>query len=536
MIRRNEKIEKSGKVLIACKNIQKEYEDFSVLNGISFSIYRHEKIGLVGVNGAGKSTLMKIIAGLEKPDDGMLNINATVGYVPQEISGSEKIFTAKELLQKEHTTNIYNEAVSILRKLGAPPDILDKTISNLSGGEKSKITVVRIMLAPADVLLLDEPTNNLDLPALAFLENFIEKSNKAFLIISHDRKFLDRTVNKIIEIDEFARKSVLYDGNFSAYLEERGARTEREGNLYTDQIEKREKIKKSAEEKLKRMRNVEKVIKNKGRVNAKILEIPANTILRGKAGKAGKQSRILKDKLEKTIADEQIEKPHRKISMKLNFETDERSGVSVFNIVDVVKQTGGVNFDSINMSIQYGDRILIVGPNGAGKTTFIKMLLGELVPDSGQIKRGTRLHIGYLPQEENFKENNSVKKQFMEDTKGMKEGDVRRTLNRFGLSTEDVQKKIKDISPGERSRLILAIMMTKKVNCLILDEPSNHLDIEALEQLEQALKDFSGTLILISHDRYFIDNVNIQKTYLLEDGKLEHIMDYHAYEHHVGLQ
>jgi len=424
-------------------------------------------------------------------------------------------------------------AVSLLQELGASPSILEKSIGELSGGEKSKITIVRIMLAPSDLLLLDEPTNNLDLPALVFLEKFIEKSNKSFLIISHDRKFLDNTVNKIVEIDEFSRKSVIYDGNFSDYYTERTARIKREGDIYADQLEKREKIKKSTEEKLGRMQNIEKVIKNKGKVNAKILEIPQNTILRTKAGKMGRQARILKDKLEKMIEREQIEKQPRRLPLKLSFEMSERSGTNVFDLMGVRKKVGGAVLGPLDISIQYGDRILIVGPNGAGKTTLVKMLLGETTPDGGEIKRGTRLHIGYLPQEEGFTENVSVKKQFINAVGSVTEGDARKTLNRFGLSAEDVGKKIKDISPGERSRLILAIMMAKKVNCLILDEPSNHLDLEAMEQLEEALKTFDGTLVLISHDRHFIDNVDVHKTYMLKDGSLKHITDYHDYEHRV---
>ena len=352
-----------------------------------------------------------------------------------------------------------------------------------------------------------------------------KKSNKAFLIISHDREFLDRIIDKTIEIDEFTRESIIYNGNYSNYLKKRQERIGKEWAQYQDKQGEIARLEKSATEKEMKAKKTEKTKWKKD--NEKMA---SNAKKEKSAGDLRRAGKTLKKRL-KSIGE--AEKPKSKLPLKLSFDIAERSGDKVFELTGVVKKIGDIRVGPINLSVKYGNRILILGANGAGKTTLINMLLGKITPDGGLLERGTRLSVGYLPQESDFNANFTIIAQFMSsiDETKIKEGIARRLLNRFNLKEEDVKKKIKDISPGMKSRLMLAIMMTNKVNCLILDEPSNHLDLEALEQLEEAIKNFNGTLMLVSHDRYFIDKIGIEKTYLLEKGAdLKNLIDYHEYE------
>jgi ATPase subunit of ABC transporter with duplicated ATPase domains len=229
---------------------------------------------------------------------------------------------------------------------------------------------------------------------------------------------------------------------------------------------------------------------------------------------------------------EELEKPKHVLPLEVRFELEERSGDKVFELTNVTKKLPEHNLGPINLTIQYGDRILILGNNGSGKSTLIKLLLGSLTPDSGEVIKGTKLNIGYLPQEEDFNADATLREEFLRLTE-VEEGMGRRTLNRFKLSENDVHKKVSELSSGEKSRLMLAIIMANKVNCLILDEPSNHIDLEVLESLEEALKDYKGTLILVSHDRYLIKRIDITTTLVLENGGIKQIPSYAHYEEYA---
>ncbi len=460
-----------NKPIISVTNLNKSFDNFAVFKHADFSVQQGEKIGLVGSNGSGKSTLLKILNGSVKSDEGSISISkgVDIGYIPQEFDAD-----------------------------------------NLSGGEKTKKALAKIFLSKNDLLLLDEPTNNLDIEGLETLEKFVRESSKTFLIVSHDREFLDRTVNRIFEIDEVDKKLRIYDGNFSSYLQARNARIEKEWAEYSDSVEGRKHLEKTVEEKLKR---ADEISRNK---------LPDNDKMQGKTKVEWGQrifqrgARLLKNRLENT---ETLEKPKEFLPLNINFEVEERSGDKVLELVSITKKMPSQTLGPINLMVQYGDKILITGENGSGKTTLLKMIMGEVPPDSGEIKNGTNLKIGYLPQQEDFISEAKVKDEFIRHTK-IEEGLARKILNRFKLSTEDVNKKIKDLSSGERSRLIIATIMAQKVNCLILDEPSNHLDLQALESLEYAVKSFKGTLILVSHDRYFIKQIKPLKLLALDKGRI----------------
>ncbi len=513
-------------IILRCENIRKLYDNFLVLDGIDFSLRRGERIGIVGPNGIGKSTLLKIIAKIDKGYEGKVHTNGSIKYIPQELSNEELSMSVFDFLQKDNDGGIRNVASSFFQRLNLSINIFDKKISELSGGEKNKVAMIRILIAPHDILLLDEPTNSLDFKALKFLEEMIKKSQKTFLIISHDRKFLDSFVSKILEIGEFSKKATMYDGTFSQYMSERKARVEKEWSDYNETIKKNAKIKSAADKHLKSVAVIDKTLKDKRKMSRKITDKDhlASGMIGERAGKIGKQARVLKTRLEKMITGTQ-EKPKRRLPIMLNLEINERSGNKVLDLEKVEKQIGDTKIGPLDLVISYGDRILITGANGAGKSTLMKIILKKVGIDGGALRIGERVKFGYLPQETDFKTNETIREEFLATT-DKEESEMRKILNRFGLGEEDIKKKITDLSPGERSRFILATLIAQTANCLVLDEPSNHLDLEALGALEQALEKYKGTLIVVSHDRHFIDKINIVKTYLLKDGILNPISDY----------
>ncbi|MFA6269879.1 MAG: ABC-F family ATP-binding cassette domain-containing protein [Candidatus Paceibacterota bacterium] len=497
-----------NKPIISVTNLSKSFDNFVVFKHANFSIQQGEKIGLIGSNGSGKSTLLKILNGLVKQDEGHLTVSKemAIGYIPQEFD-ADKDQLVKDILK---TKLNQSEIISILEKLKIGESMLDRPIVKLSGGEKTKVALARIFLSKHNFLLLDEPTNNLDIEGLELLEKFVKESDKTFLIVSHDREFLDRTVNRIFEIDEVDRKLRIYDGNFSSYLQTRHARIEQEWAEYNDNVEKKIHLEKTVEDKLRRADKISRAeLRDKDKMQGKTkIEWGQKIFQRG--------AKLLKNRLENM---ENTEKPKIFLPLNINFEIEERSGDKVLELISITKNMPDQTLGPIDLVIQYGDKILITGENGSGKTTLLKMIMRQTSPDKGEIKYGTNLKIGYLPQQEDFVSEAKVKDEFIRLVK-IEEGTARKILNRFKLSTEDVNKKIRELSSGERSRLIIAIIMAQKVNCLILDEPSNHLDLQVLESLEYAVKNFKGTLILVSHDRYFIKQIAPLKSFVIKNGKI----------------
>lgn len=512
--------------ILSCRNINKTFDSFIALKDITFNLQLGDKVGLVGPNGTGKSTLLKIIAGIIEHDSGVLEHgkNITIGYIPQSFTDvqNEKVieFICKTTRKSEEA--VLSQSERYLADLHLHKEILQRAIKELSGGEKTKIAIIRILLSDCDLFLLDEPTNNLDNDALVLLEEFVQTSNKTFIVISHDRMFLDNTVQKIIGIDEFTKEASIYSGNFSEYVKQKQSNIERQWNEYEDATEKREKIEKTVAEKLKKAVSIGK---SKSRDNDKMAknfknEMGQRIMQRG--------ARLLKDKLDKM---ESVEKPKVLRPLRILFDIVERSGDKVLEMKDVCKVFPIKTLGPINLKVQYGDRVLLLGKNGVGKSTVLKMIMKEISPDRGEIILGSRVVTGYLPQEENFSLSISVLELVKQEI-GIEESDARKTLNRFRITEDDLNKEMSDLSSGERSRLILAIMMTKQPNCIILDEPSNHLDLEVLTELEAALENFKGTLIVVSHDRYFIDKLKFNKFYVVAD-KLNFISNYQEYENKI---
>jgi len=466
---------KSGPDIFACRHISKKFELIEVLRDVSFAVGRGEKVGLVGPNGSGKTTLLKIIAGKIEKDSGVISHakDLKIEYLPQIHLDPEK----------------------------------------LSGGEMAKKILLPIISSEADFFIMDEPTNNLDVDGLAMIESFVKKSSKAFLIVSHDRAFLDNIVTKIVEIEPKSKSSLVYGGNYSEYIAERKAKIERQWKEYSDKVEKIGKMSSSVEQRLSWVAEIDS--ERRGTKNLPIheREKPVAAIMRDKAGKAARRAKVMKNRLERYETDSaEIVKPNQGLPLKVSFD-HERGGTKVFDLKGAIKQIGNKKIGPIDLRVTYGDRLHIVGKNGSGKTTLLKILIGELKADSGIVEKGENVKIGYLSQERwQDRIDRQVIEEFLDITK-MDETTARELLNRFRITTEDVKKFVSLLSPGEYSRLVIAELVAVRPNCIILDEPSNHLDLEALEELENGLKEYKGTLIVVSHDRYFIGKLGLKSEF-----------------------
>lgn len=510
-------------IQLAVKEIKKSFGIYPILDGLSFEIQDFDRVGIVGRNGCGKTTLFKMILGLEIPDEGHIFIRkeARIGYVEQIPEFKPEITVRDVLMMAFEELNYKGEE---LRKLEAQmadvegkvleqclskyallsqafemaggyeieaninkivtgfkmsEDFLKKPYNTLSGGEKTTVLLGKVLLQNPDILLLDEPTNHLDIQALEWLEEYLKQYKGAVVIISHDRYFLDKVVNKIIDIEEGV--ATVYKGNYSEYVKEKERILLEEFEAYEDQ---QKKIK-AMEKAIKRLRDWA------NRADNKDLYKKAACI----------QKRLDKmTKLEKPVLSQK--------KMNLSFNDVGRSGKEVIEIIHLNKAFGKqVLFNELAFKMQYQERIALVGDNGCGKSTLIKMILGEEAVDQGEIKLGTRLKLAYLPQQVHFEnEELTVLETFKKDVV-MTETEARNTLAKFLFYGETVFKKIKGLSGGEKSRLQLCKLIQQDVNLLILDEPTNHLDIEARENLEEALLNFKGSLLFISHDRYFINKL-----------------------------
>ncbi len=479
--------------VLSCKHISYSFGENEVLCDISFSLSIGEVVALVGPNGVGKSTLLKIISGKLSPDRGSITVGQglRIVYVPQEMSAEDN---SKRVC--EYIGNVQGFELAVLR---LPSDILNRTISELSGGEKSKINLLKLVQMDSDIYVLDEPTNNLDAHALEFLEKTISKHKKraAFIIVSHDRQLLENTADNIIEIDSHSHESVIYPGPFSEYILLRKKKIENAWKLYNDYIAQKKRLEHSLREKKQWSIVGEKGPKRTD--NEKM----ARGDLKDRSGKVlGRSVNSAQLKLD---ALEKVEKPNELPVISYSIDIRDRSGDMVFDLIGVKKIFGKKAIGPLDLHIQFGETLAILGDNGAGKTTLLKMLVGKITPDLGSIRKGSGLDIGYLPQETELDDRIILDR--VKEICGKDESDFRKLLNNLGITKDEINKNINKLSPGERSRFVLALLIAKKPNCLILDEPTNHLDIYALDFLEEAIRTYEGTTIIVTHDRYFLSRI-----------------------------
>ncbi|MBC2025214.1 ribosomal protection-like ABC-F family protein [Listeria booriae] len=519
--------------IVALNNVTKRFTGDLILEKISLQVEEGERIGLIGRNGEGKSTILKIIARLETVDDGIVSVkrSATVGLLNQmpNVSGNAIVrnylrtaFADVLALQAELTEleqrmttdmserllaqygekqarfidlggyNLDTNMDKILHGLGIS-HLAEKVWEQLSGGERTKVSLAKMLLEEPDLLLLDEPTNHLDLQAVDWLTQFLRAYKGTVLVVSHDRYFLDEVVQKIVELEN--KELITYHTNFSGYLVEREERLLKEFRDYKDQQKKIKKMQQA----IKRLRQW-----------AMEANPPNDALFRRAKNMEKALARI--DVLKKPALEQK--------NMRLEFEESKRSGEDVVIFDAVWKQFGDrVLFDGLDCHIRQKERVAIVGNNGAGKSTFLKMVLGEVAPDVGTVHVGPSVDIAYLSQHMDVGDENQTVLEAFRDKVAVVEGDARHMLATFLFYGEMVFRKVANLSGGERMRLSLAQFMNQPVNTLLLDEPTNHLDIASREVLEEALRNFEGTIITISHDRFFMNQI-CDRTLWLENGEI----------------
>ena len=521
-------------MILAVNNLSKTYDGKDILKDISFHIEAHDKLGITGINGAGKSTLLKQLIGEEHPDGGSITIpkDARIGYLSQNIDADsdksiyEEVISIKqdvldmeeelrslelrmkdepdesvmkhysELMHRFELENGYavrSNVQGILKGLGFKEEEFTKKVSLLSGGQKTRLSLGRLLLDAPDILILDEPTNHLDIASVSWLEAYLKAWKGAVIIVSHDRYFLDRIVNKILDIEN--GHGMLYTGNYTAFAEKKAAlRKDRMRAYLNNQAEL--KHQQEVIDKLKQF-NREKSIKRA-------------------------ESR------EKALAKmERIDKPFDvDDAMRLHFTPSKLSGKDVLFAENLSKTFGDKElFAGVELDIKRGEKLAIIGPNGTGKTTLLKIINGTESPDSGEIELGTRVEIAYYDQEHHVLDpDNTVFDEISDAYPYMNNTEIRNLLASFLFTGEDVFKLIRDLSGGEKGRLSLAKLMLSKANLLLLDEPTNHLDITSKEILEEAVRNYEGTVIYVSHDRYFI---NRTATRIME-------LDHHHFVNYLG--
>ena len=530
-------------IILSAQNIAKSFGVNAVLRDVSFTIQQGDRIGLVGVNGCGKSTLMRIVAGLDAPDSGEMAIvrGTRIGYLAQQdmvTSGAsvwqelESVFTpvfemearlraledemgrahedaaqfARLSAEYDKLTRRFEEAdgyawksmvSGVLNGLGFTPAQYGQCVDSLSGGEKTRLCLARLLLQKPDLLLLDEPTNHLDMETLGWLENYLCAYRGSVLVISHDRYFLDHVCTGMVEI--LMGNAEQYSGNYTRYIAQRQERFETRMRAYT--LQQKEIERQQAIIARYRMFNREKSIR------------------------AAESREKALERMEK------LEKPVDERAIRFQFEARRRTGEDVLRISEVSKSFGEKHlFSHLSLHVRAGDRIALIGPNGVGKSTLIKLITGEEQADNGEIRYGANVDIGYYDQHQSaLHPDKTVLDEVWDRFPRMEQSDVRGALGMFLFTGDDVFQPIRTLSGGEKGRVALTALMLRKDNLLLLDEPTNHLDMDSREVLEDALAGFGGTIITVSHDRYFINRVADRIIEMQPDGVTEYMGNYDDY-------
>ena len=531
-------------IVLQVNQLYKSFVTDEILSGVKLEVQHRDRVALVGRNGAGKSTLLKIIAGQMSYDSGEIIIpkDVRIGYLEQhagidsELSLWDEMMTVFDHLHEKERIlrglelkmadpSVYEDAElyarimseydqlqhdfkeaggyqyeadtrSVLHGMQFFPEDYDKLIRSLSGGQRTRLALAKLLLSKPDLLILDEPTNHLDIETLSWLEGYLKGYNGAILIVSHDRYFLDQVVNLVYEVSR--TKVTRYVGNYSGYLDEKAKNYERDLKMFERQMDEKAKLETFIQKNLARA-STTKMAQSRRKVLEKT------------------------DWMESPDGDEK--------SANFGFTIERQSGNDVLSVDRVTIGYSDKPISSnINLRIFREDRIALVGPNGVGKSTLLKTIVKDLEALAGDIRYGTNVQIGYYDQEQaKLNSNKTVLAELWDEWPLLNEKEIRSILGRFLFSGDDVAKTVNSLSGGEKARLALAKLMMQKSNFLILDEPTNHLDLDSKEVLENALIDYPGTLLFVSHDRYFINRIATKVVELANDHSFEYLGDYDYY-------
>ena len=522
-----------------------------VLSGVSVSAFPGQRLGVIGPNGVGKSTLLKVLAGLREPDGGSVSLappSATVGYLAQEpdrredetvldflarrtgvaaaqaaldastealaagVAGADDAYSdALERWLHLGAADLDVRAEKVLRDLGLGAERTDRPTAALSGGQAARVSLASILLSRFDVLLLDEPTNDLDFDGLARLESFVLGVDATVVVVSHDRAFLDRVVTDVLEIDQHARTAALFRGGWTAFLEASDLSRRHAAEDFEKFDAKRDELLARAQVQREWMRRgVRGARRDK---SEKDKHVRAHNI--SASEKMASKARASERALERLDV---VEKPRRTWDLQLSIAEAPRSGDVVSRLEQAVVRRGAFRLGPVDLLVRWQERLAIVGPNGAGKSTLVDLLLGRLPPESGTAWLGPGVIVGEIEQRRGrFAGDASLLDGFTAAT-GLLPEEARTLLAKFGLKAGHVERPSGSLSPGERTRVSLALLQARDVNTLVLDEPTNHLDLPAIEQLEAALDGFRGTVLLISHDRRLLERFAPSRALEVRDG------------------
>ncbi len=529
-------------ILISVQDLEKSFGIHEVLRGVSFSLQKGEKMGLVGVNGCGKSTLMRILTGELEADGGFVHKSKDlrIGYLAQvdDIALTDTVWGAllrvfepviamekrlsqmeeemaqetdpdravqlsvehQKLLERFNELEGYayeGEMLGVLNGLALPPEMHQRTVGTLSGGERTRLSLAKLLLQKPDILLMDEPTNHLDLEAIEWLQEYLTAFKGSLLLISHDRYFLDHVCTTMGEL--LGGKMIKFTGNYTEYMHKRTADFETRMKAY--QLQQKEIQREMAIIERYRSFNREKSIK----------------------AAESRQKRL--DKIER------LDKPVEEQHVRFSFDARRRSGEDALEAERLSKHFDGETiFENVSFKMRTGDRVALIGPNGVGKSTLFKILMNQLTPDTGVVRYGTNIDVGYYDQhQQSLNPGNTILDEVWNDFPTMDQSKVRGALGLFLFTGDEVYEQIGKLSGGERGRVALTKLMLKKDNLLLLDEPTNHLDMDSREVLEDALRDFPGTILAISHDRYFINRFADRVMVMEQDGIREYLGNFDDY-------
>ncbi|WP_410642646.1 ABC-F family ATP-binding cassette domain-containing protein [Amycolatopsis sp. lyj-346] len=538
---------------LVAKDLAAGHGDRTLFSGLDLVVAPGDVVGLVGVNGAGKSTLLRTLAGLAKPDSGEVRLNppaATVGHLPQEperregesvraflarrtgvsaaqadlddatealtagVAGSDDRYAAAlDRWLDLGGADLDERAAEVAADLGLAVD-LDQPMTSLSGGQAARAGLASLLLSRYDVFLLDEPTNDLDLDGLARLERFVSGLRAATVLVSHDREFLARTVDRVVELDLVQQQVNVYGGGYEAYLEEREVARRHAREEYDEYADTKASL--EARGRMQRAW-MEKGVKNARRKqpdNDKAARKFRTEATEKQASKARQTDRMI-ERLDV------VEEPRKEWELRMEIAAAPRAGAVVATLRGAVVRRGGFTLGPVDLQIDWADKVAITGANGSGKSTLLAALLGRVALESGAAALGPGVVVGEVDQARRlFLGDVPLASAFAAEVPELADAEVRTLLAKYGLKAAHVLRSAATLSPGERTRAALALLQARGVNLLVLDEPTNHLDLPAIEQLEAALETYPGTLLLVTHDRRMLDAVQVTRRLVVDEGKV----------------